>query len=99
MQWTYRETELMSNPNIRVEVDKRANDRANQLQSFASQNARGSQPSNQYQPQQYNGYQQNSGQTYGNQPYGNNSQSYQNQGPQYNQNKNLTQSFRVAINC
>jgi hypothetical protein len=99
MQWTHRETELMSNPNIRVEVDKRANDRANQLQSFASQDARGSQPSNQYQPQQYNGYQQNSGQTYGNQPYGNNSQSYQNQGPQYNQNKNLTQSFGVAMNC
>ncbi|KNG49898.1 hypothetical protein TW65_03338 [Stemphylium lycopersici] len=43
IQWTPRETELMNNPTIRIEVNRRTNDKVNSTPAFASQDGRNSQ--------------------------------------------------------
>ncbi|KAB2108660.1 hypothetical protein AG0111_0g2617 [Alternaria gaisen] len=99
IQWTPRETELMNNPTIRIEVNRRTNDKVNSTPAFASQDGRNSQQPSQYRTQQYNNYQRNGNQTYGGQTFGNNAQRYQNQTPQYGQDNGQAQAFNVAMNC
>ena len=97
IQWTHRETELMNNSDIRSEVDRRANERANHLRAYPPQGQGQFQPNNQYRPQQqqqYGGYQQNTGQT-----FRNNSQGFQNPGTGYNQGTANGQALRATMNC
>jgi hypothetical protein len=96
VQWTHRETELMSNSEVRSEVNRRANNRANQLRAYPPQDQRQTQPGNQYRqpPQQYEGYQQNA-----NQAYRNNAQGFQSAAPGYSQNRENGQAYGIAMNC